>query len=102
MRARLRSQFVENLTWAGDEAGQVHLLLDAPHQSLSTKIRRHNLRRRLRPVSPVDDTGEVAFLNPLATLGTLRTNVQAYELLTGEALFNWRHPEAFQEWAKLF
>lgn len=78
MRARLRSQFVDKLyfdrrlTWAGDEAGPLHLLLDAPHQLLSTKIRRHKLGRRLRPVSPVDDTGEVASLKPLATLGTLR------------------------------
>lgn len=77
MRAHLRSQFVENLyfdcslTWAGNEAGPLHLLLDAPHQLLSTKIRRHKLRRRLRPVSPVDDTGEVASLKPVATLSTL-------------------------------
>lgn len=92
MRERLRSQFVENLTWAGDEAGPLHLLLDAPHQLLSTKIRRHKLRRRLRPVSPVDDTGEVASLNPLATLGTLRKRSGVWALNRG----------SFIEWAKLF
>ena len=60
-----------NFTWAGNKAGLLHLLLNLLPKFVSTKLLLYWLRRRFRPVAPVDDTGQVPSPKALTTLCTL-------------------------------
>ena len=83
MPRHLKSRDVEpgcSSTWAGDETGLLHLLLDLPPQFVSTELLVHGLRRRLGPVAPVDDTRQVPSPKPLTTLCTLHRQTHKYDL----------------------
>lgn len=74
------SIFKCNFTWAWYKAGLFHLLLDLLPQPVSTKLLRYWLRRRFRPVSPVDDTWQVLSAKTLTTLCTLHRWTHKYNV----------------------